>query len=31
MAGIVLAAALVLLLRKGGWQVADPGRPLSTG
>jgi uncharacterized hydrophobic protein (TIGR00271 family) len=31
MAGIVLAAAAVLLLRKGGWQVADPGRPLSTG
>ena len=31
MTGIVLAAALVLVLRKGGLQVADPGRPLSTG
>ncbi len=31
MIGIVLAAAVVLLLRKGSWRVADPGRPLSTG
>lgn len=29
--GIVLAAVVVLLLRKGSWQVLDPGRPLSTG
>jgi uncharacterized hydrophobic protein (TIGR00271 family) len=29
--GIVLAAAAVLLLRRGSWQVADAGRPLSTG
>jgi uncharacterized hydrophobic protein (TIGR00271 family) len=29
--GIVVAGVVVLLLRKGGWQVADPGRPLSTG
>lgn len=31
MVGIVLAAVVVLLLRKGSWQVDDPGRPLSTG
>jgi uncharacterized membrane protein len=31
MIGIVLAAAVVLLLRKGSWRVDDPGRPLSTG
>ena len=31
MIGIVLAAAVVLLLRRGSWRVADPGRPLSTG
>lgn len=31
MIGIVLAATVVLLLRKGSWRVADPGRPLSTG
>lgn len=31
MVGIVLAAVVVLLLRKGSWQTLDPGRPLSTG
>lgn len=31
MIGIVLAAAVVLLLRRGSWQPKDPGRPLSTG
>jgi uncharacterized hydrophobic protein (TIGR00271 family) len=31
MIGIVLAATVVLLLRRGSWRVADPGRPLSTG
>jgi uncharacterized hydrophobic protein (TIGR00271 family) len=31
MIGIVLAAGVVLLLRKGSWRSADPGRPLSTG
>jgi uncharacterized hydrophobic protein (TIGR00271 family) len=29
--GIVLAAAVVLMLRRGSWRMADNGRPLSTG
>src|SRR5262249_25686900 len=29
--GIVFAASLVLLLRRGSWRVAGPGRPLSAG
>jgi uncharacterized hydrophobic protein (TIGR00271 family) len=29
--GIVLSAIVVLLLRRGSWQPADRGRPLSTG
>jgi uncharacterized membrane protein len=29
--GIVLSAAVVLVLRRAGWRAVDPGRPLSSG
>jgi uncharacterized hydrophobic protein (TIGR00271 family) len=29
--GVVVAAAVVLLVRRGTWRTADAGRPLSTG
>jgi uncharacterized hydrophobic protein (TIGR00271 family) len=31
LAGVVVAASVVLLLRRGTWRTADAGRPLSTG